>query len=52
MGDRTGVEGRSAYLFGLLLCPGQSLHQAEGVVGRWLAVIAPLENGKVGHVKA
>ena len=26
---------------------GQSLHQVEGVVGRQLAVIAPLETGKV-----
>ena len=47
-GKRTGVEGRSACLFGLLFCSGQFLHQVQSVVRRQVAVIAPLETGKVG----
>ena len=44
---RTGVEGRSACLFGLLFCSGQFLHQVQSVIRRQVAVIAPLETGNV-----
>ena len=40
MRDGTGVEVRP---FGLLLHPHQPLHQVEGVIGRQLTVVAPLE---------
>ena len=43
----TGVETRLIGALAHLVRFGQSLHQAEGVVGRQLAVMAPLETGKV-----
>ena len=46
-GKRTGIECRSACLFGLLFCSGQFLHQVQSVVRRQVAVIAPLETGNV-----
>ena len=47
MGNRAGVESRLVRPLGLLFRSGQSLHQTEGVIGRQLTVIAPLETGKV-----
>ena len=47
LGNGTGVETRWVGALAQLFRFGQSLHQAEGVVGRQLAVIAPLETGKV-----
>ena len=47
LGNGTGVETRWVGALAQLFRSGQSLHQAEGVVGRQLAVITPLETGKV-----
>ena len=47
MGDGTGVESCLVCSFCPLFRSGQSLHQTEGVIGRQLAIIAPLETGKV-----
>ena len=47
LGNGTGVETRWVGALAQLFRFGQSLHQAEGVVGRQLAVITPLETGKV-----
>ena len=52
MGDGAGVECCSACPLGLLLCSGQFFNQAEDVIGREFAVIAPLEAGDVGHLRA
>ena len=47
LGKGTGVETRLVCPPAHFFCSGQSLPQGEGVVGRQLAVIAPLETGKV-----
>ena len=47
MRNRTGVELRPIRALRLLLCSDQSLHQIEGVIRGQIAVIAPLETGKV-----